>query len=78
VDGTDTILTPVVQAFARELASRCKLPVALVDERYSSREAEQALKSARRSGLQNRRVTHADVDRVAAKLLLERWFEEQG
>lgn len=74
VDGTETALTPVVREFALELGTRAQLPVALVDERYSSREAEQELKAARRSGLKTRRVTHADVDRVAARLLLERWF----
>lgn len=74
VDGTETTLTPIVQEFARELKARCKLPVDLVDERYSSLEAEQELKSARRSGMKSRRVTHADVDKVAAKLILERWL----
>lgn len=74
VDGTDTLLTAACVAFARELESRSQLPVELVDERYSSKEAERELQLARQSGLKSRRVTHADVDMVAAKLILERWF----
>lgn len=78
VDGSESTLTPIVREFAQELEARSKLPVTLVDERYSSREAEQELKAARRSGLKTRRVTHADVDMVAAKLILERWFAGQS
>lgn len=76
-DGTPTALTPAVQAFADELATRSRLPVALVDERHSSQEAERELSFARRSGLKTRRVTHADVDKVAAKVVLERWFSQR-
>jgi len=76
-DGTATALTPTVQAFADELAMRSKLPVAQIDERHSSQEAERELAHARRSGLKTKRVTHADVDMVAAKVVLERWFSQQ-
>lgn len=75
-DGTATALTPTVQAFAAELAERSRLPVALIDERHSSQQAERELAYARRSGLKKRRVTHADVDMVAAKVVLERWFAQ--
>jgi putative Holliday junction resolvase len=74
-DGTPTGMTPAAQAFAAALAERSKLPVAMVDEGHSSREAERELASLRRSGVKTRRVTHADVDMVAAKVVLERWFE---
>ena len=77
-DGTPTGLTPAVQTFAAELAERSQLPVALVDERHSSREAERELAYLRRSGVKTRRVTHADVDRMAAKVVLERWFSQRG
>lgn len=76
-DGTPTGITPAVQAFAVELAERSKLPVALVDERHSSREAERELAYLRRSGVKTRRVTHADVDMTAAKVVLERWFSQR-
>jgi putative Holliday junction resolvase len=77
-DGTPTGMTPAAQAFATELAERSKLPVAMVDERHSSREAERELASLRRSGVKTRRVTHADVDMVAAKVVLERWFSRSS
>lgn len=76
-DGTATGITPAVQAFAAELAERSQLPVALVDERHSSREAERELAYLRRSGVKTRRVTHADVDMTAAKVVLERWFSQR-
>ncbi len=75
MDGTPTALTETVRTFATHLLSRYGLPVALVDERLSSREAEAQLREARAQGLKRRRLTHADVDMTAAKVLLERWFE---
>jgi putative Holliday junction resolvase len=76
-DGTPTGMTAATQAFAAELTARSNLPVALVDERHSSKEAERELAYLRRSGVKTRRVTHADVDRVAAKVVLERWFSQR-
>lgn len=76
-DDSPTTLTPVAKAFADELATRSKLPVALVDERHSSQEAERELAYLRSTGLKTRRVTHADVDKLAAKVVLQRWFDSQ-
>jgi putative Holliday junction resolvase len=76
-DDTPTVLTSVVKAFADELAVRSKLSVALVDERHSSQEAERELAYLRNTGLKTRRVTHADVDKLAAKVVLQRWFDAQ-
>ena len=76
VDGSDSAMTQAAREFAAELERRCRLPVALVDERYSSREAEAKLKSERESGLRRRRVVKADVDAAAACVILERWFNE--
>lgn len=78
MDGTPTPLTRASRAFGAELAARYRRNVALVDERLSSREAEALLRAARSSGLKRRRTTHADVDQVAARILLERWFENPG
>jgi putative Holliday junction resolvase len=76
VDGSDSAMTHAAREFATELERRCRLQVVLVDERYSSREAEARLKSARQSGLRRRRVVKADVDAAAACVILERWFTE--
>jgi putative Holliday junction resolvase len=43
LDGSPTELTPRVRAFAAMLAGRTSVPVALQDERLTSREAEQRL-----------------------------------
>jgi len=74
MSGTATSLTRPAVDFARELEQRFGLPVALVDERQSSREAEAALREARRTGQRRRRTTHADVDREAARVIVERWL----
>jgi putative holliday junction resolvase len=74
MDGTPTLLTDASRAFGAELEARYHKPVALVDERLSSREAEAQLREARASGIKKRRNTHADVDMIAAKILLEQWL----
>jgi putative holliday junction resolvase len=76
VDGSDSAMTTAARGFAAELAARHRIEVALVDERYSSREAEGRLKAARESGVRRRRVAKADVDAAAACVILERWFTE--
>jgi putative Holliday junction resolvase len=76
MDGTTTAHTAATRSFARELHARHAIAVALVDERLSSREAEAQLREARAGGLKRGRVTHADVDMTAAKVLLERWFQD--
>lgn len=75
MDGTPTLLTDAAREFARALHQRYGLPACLIDERLSSREAEAELRHARASGLKRRRLTHADVDMTAAKIVLERWFQ---
>jgi putative Holliday junction resolvase len=77
VDGSDSAMTLAVREFAAELERRHGLQTALVDERYSSREAEARLKARRESGLRRRRIVKSDVDAVAACVILERWFNEQ-
>ncbi len=75
MDGTDTMLTQSSMQFARELAKLTGLPVACMDERLSSREAEAELRTARAAGLKSRRVSHGDVDQIAARIVLQRWFD---
>ncbi len=77
VDGSESGAADAARGFADELASRYALPVRLVDERYSSLEAEERLKGARESGARKRRVSKPDVDAAAACIILERWFNEK-
>jgi putative Holliday junction resolvase len=72
-DGSDTTVSSAARRFAAELAARSGLPVALIDERLSSHEAEaRQLADGRR---------HAAVrrtrDAVAAAVILETWLAEQ-
>lgn len=76
MDGTPTLLTEAARGFACELQDRFGIAACLVDERLSSREAEAALRHARSTGLKRRRLTHADVDMTAAKIVMERWFAD--
>jgi putative Holliday junction resolvase len=74
-DGSVSPLTEAARRFAAELAQRSHLPVDLVDERWSSQDAEERLRDARASGERRRRVTREDIDAAAAAVILERWLE---
>jgi putative Holliday junction resolvase len=59
-------MTRQCEDFARRLEKRFKLPVARVDERYTSVEAESRLKG----------VKNKAIDSVAAQLILEQYFDQ--
>jgi putative Holliday junction resolvase len=76
MDGSPGSLTASALRFATELGDRFGLSVVTVDERLSSREAEDILRSQRASGARTRRVRHEDVDSAAACVLLEQWLRD--
>jgi putative pre-16S rRNA nuclease len=59
-------LAKKVERFARQLEGRFRVPVARVDERFTSVEAESRLR-----GTKNK-----SVDSVAAQLILEQYFDQ--
>jgi putative Holliday junction resolvase len=65
-EGGKHPLAPRVEKFARQLEGRFRIPVARVDERFTSVEAESRLRGAKRK----------PVDSVAAQLILEQFFDE--
>jgi putative Holliday junction resolvase len=69
--GSPHLMTRQAERFARRLQGRFKLPVARVDERYTSLEAESRLRGTARKG-----GAKAAVDSVAAQLMLEQYFDE--
>jgi putative Holliday junction resolvase len=71
-DGSPGALNKAARRFAAELERRFGLPVDLVDERWSSLEANAALKVRRTSG--RRRITREDLDSAAAAVILQRWL----
>ena len=64
--GAAHAMTRQAEDFARRLERRFKLPVARVDERYTSVEAESRLKGLKKKA----------IDSVAAQLILEQYFDE--
>jgi putative Holliday junction resolvase len=68
VRGEAHAMTRQAEDFARRLERRFKLPVARIDERFSSVEAE--------SRLRGTRARKAEIDSVAAQLILEQYFAE--
>ncbi|MBC7983221.1 MAG: Holliday junction resolvase RuvX [Candidatus Obscuribacterales bacterium] len=77
MDGTDTALSQTIREFAAALSTRYARPAVLVDERLSSRAASEELRDARASGSKRHRVSRADIDMTAAKVLLEQWLRQQ-
>jgi len=71
LDGTANEMTPRVERFARDLASRTQLPVTLQDERLSSHEAESRL------GLRekNWRARKKRLDAAAAAVILQDYLD---
>ncbi|MGI9234639.1 MAG: Holliday junction resolvase RuvX [Woeseiaceae bacterium] len=71
-DGTPSNMQDAVDAFIEGL-SQFGLPVDTVDERYTSVEAEQALKKARAAGSRGR-IEKEEIDSAAAVLIAERYL----
>lgn len=73
MDGTEHEMTQRCRRFARQLEGRFRLPVALMDERLTSAEAEDMLAEQGRRGKQNKHL----IDQVAAQRILQAWFDTQ-
>ncbi|HSB49608.1 MAG TPA: Holliday junction resolvase RuvX [Burkholderiales bacterium] len=69
-DGTEHPVGRLARRFAQRLQGRFGVPVALVDERLTSREAEGLLRAA---GARGARLK-AGIDSLAAQRILETYF----
>jgi putative Holliday junction resolvase len=67
LDGTPHEMTARCRRFAHQLEGRFRLPVAMVDERLSSAEAE--------AGMRGGRKDKAAIDAEAARIILQDWFD---
>jgi len=67
-DGSETDRTRLANRFANRLRGRFGLPVALVDERFSSREAQAIIASAGGNP--------GDDDAVAAEVILQQYLDD--
>jgi len=73
-DHSESAMTARVRKFAEILTQRYQLEVNLIDERYTSAEAETILKLQRQSGVRNKRIRKEDVDSMAAAIIAESWM----
>jgi putative Holliday junction resolvase len=73
LDSGEQDTSRAARAFAAELHVRENLPVALVDERLTSREAAQRFAARRASG-NARRKDAANLDAIAAEVIVEQWL----
>jgi putative Holliday junction resolvase len=73
LDGSPSEMTPRVEAFAEALRTRTTLPVALQDERLTSREAESRLALREKDW----RVRKKQLDAAAAAIILQDYLDEQ-
>ena len=74
MDGRAGRQAEAARAFAQHLAQELRLPVDTMDERWTTKEAERALRETGRKGKQKRAV----IDSVAAALLLRTYLEREG
>lgn len=74
-DGSPSDLADVVDAFIDDLR-RFELPIEIVDERYTSVEIEEILRSQRAAGLKGR-ISKEMIDSGAAMLIAERWLKKE-
>jgi putative Holliday junction resolvase len=70
-DGSEHAVAKLAEKFARRLAARYRVPVAFVDETLTSAEAESQLR-----GLRTRAGRKADVDALAAVLILQSYLDQ--
>lgn len=72
MDDSESELSQRARKFGRRLAARYRLPVYMVDERLSSREARYLLGAAQ----ERRKGRLPSVDSTAAVLMAESWLTE--
>ena len=77
-DGSASDVTRRVQRFGNQLQGRYNLPVHTIDERLSSVKAENHLAQSSQGKQQRARYAKADVDKIAAAVILESWFASQA
>lgn len=62
-----------VQKFAQRVGKALQLPIEYVDERLTSFQAEEILKSENRSPSRDKSL----IDRIAAAIILQQWLDER-
>lgn len=73
MDGSEQEITKKVYHFIVTLISRYKKPVHKTDERLTSLEAKEQIKTQRQAGKKNK-TRKGDVDKIAASIILQQWL----
>ncbi|WP_124970133.1 Holliday junction resolvase RuvX [Aphanothece sacrum] len=73
MDGNIGFQAKEVQKFAQRLSKALQLPLEYIDERLTSVEAENHLKSQKQYSRHNKGL----VDRVAATIILQQWLDQR-
>jgi putative holliday junction resolvase len=73
LDGTIGKQAEKVQKFARKISKILDLPLEYVDERLTSVEATQQLKSSKKFSTYNKGI----IDQQAAKIILQQWLDQR-
>ena len=73
-DGQEALIVRQVRNFGQRLKRCCQLPIFLVDEYYTSRDAEEQLRSAGLRGVRLKEV----LDQQAAARILEAFISQGG
>lgn len=74
--GSENPMTARCRRFANQLQGRFGLPVELVDERWTSVEAEAQRRGRRQTGLAKR--SNKNIDHLAAEAILQRYFDTRN
>lgn len=73
ISDNETQMAKEIKEFATRIAEKNNLPLFFIDESYSSLEASEIMRYYKKS----KRREKSNVDRIAACLLLERYFREK-
>src|SRR6185295_20048517 len=73
-EGNEGVAARSARAFAERLRAALPVPVEMIDESFSTVEADGVLLEANLSRARRRQV----VDRVAAAVILQRWLDRAG
>jgi putative Holliday junction resolvase len=72
MDGSDSEMKKNSDKFSNLINKRYNIPVELIDERLTTREAKDRLRSAKENSIS----VSADTHQISAQIILESWFSE--
>ena len=74
MDGSDSVIKEKSDKFSNLIRQRYNIPVELMDERLSTREARERMKSDSGHFVD----ASADTHQISAQIILESWFREKN